>query len=111
MTGKDFTIGALSVSAAVMFTGLMVIGTLSPRPAMGIGQTATAGDYIVTTSQIDDLSELVYVLNTEAQRLVIYGINPLTGIPELVQQIDVQPLLRAGGRFDRRPAGGAAPGP
>lgn len=102
MSGKDFTIGVLSVTAVILFTGLLIVGSVSPRPAMGFGQTAQAGDYIVTTSQLDEHTELVYVLNTEANRMIVYGLNPELNQIEVVAQIPLQQLLRQGPAAPRR---------
>ena len=96
MTTKDFAIGVLSVTAVILFTGLVLLHTMLPQQAMAIGQNASSGDYLVTTSQLDDTAELVCVVDAALQRMNVYGFNPQAGQIELIQQIDLQPLQRLG---------------
>ncbi len=85
MNGKDFTIGVLTVTAVILMTGLIVIQAVAPKQAMAIGQNATAGDYLVTTSQYTSHSELLLVFDTAQMKMNAYVFNPQMGQVELIQ--------------------------
>lgn len=106
MSGKDFAIGVLTITATILFTGIVLMTSLKPEPAMAFGQTAMSGDYQLTTAQVDEITEVIYVLDAALQRLNLYGLNPDTNQIELIQQIDLQtlqlgPAERLGERDDR----------
>lgn len=94
MNSKDLAIGVLSVTAVVLFAALVIVQTLAPRTAMAYAQTANSGDFLVTTTQLDETAELVVVVEAAVQRMNIYGFNVQVGQIELVQQIDLAPLQR-----------------
>jgi len=85
MSSKDFAIGTLSVTAVILLTGLILLHALSPQQAMAFGQNAAAGDYVVTTSQLSDRTELLIVVNTATEQMNVYAFNPQLGQVELLQ--------------------------
>lgn len=85
MNSKDFAIGVLTVTAVILLTGLIIIHAVSPKPAMAIGQNAEGGDYLVTTSQYNDYTELLMVFDTAQMKMNAYVFNPQTGQVELLQ--------------------------
>lgn len=92
MNGKDFAIGILSVTAVVLLTAVILVQTLAPTPAMAAaGPGAVVGQYIVTAGQLDDTADLVYVMDTTAQRLNVYALDAVSGQIVVIQQIDVRP--------------------
>ncbi len=95
MNSKDLAIGVLSVTAVVLLAALAIVQSLAPRPAMAYAQTSASGDFVVTTSQLDDTAELVVILEAASQRMNVYGYNVQAGQIELIQQIDLAPLQRA----------------
>lgn len=95
MNSKDLAIGVLSVTAVILFAALVIVQTLAPQQAMAYGQTGASGDFLVTTTQLDDTAELVVVVEAASQRMNIYGFNVQAGQIELIQQIDLSPLQRA----------------
>jgi len=97
MNGKDFAIGVLSVTATILLTGLILVSTLMPEPALGFAQGDRAGDYIVKTGQLDDTVELLLILDAPSQRLNAYWFNVEMGGIELLQSIDVR-IDRARGK-------------
>jgi len=101
MNSKDFTIGVLSVTAAVLLTGLIIIHAVSPKQAMAIGQNAEGGDYLVTTSQYNDFVELLMVFDTAQMKMNAYVFNPQTGQVELLQP--PIPILRQMQEPQRQP--------
>lgn len=101
MNGKDFTIGVLSVTAVVLFVGLVILQVHTPPAAVAMGQSMSAGEYIITTAQLDQTAEVIYVLNTEANRMVAYGFNAVAGRIEPIQQLDVDALVRGAAKRSR----------
>jgi hypothetical protein len=96
MNGKDFAIGILSVTAVVLLTGLIILQAVSPQKAMAFGQNGGAGDYLATTSQVNDHVELLIVFDTAAMKMNAYIFNPQTGQVELLQP--PIPVVRAAQR-------------
>jgi hypothetical protein len=90
--GKDFTIGVLSVTAVVLFVGLIIVSQLSPRPAYASGQGGVAGDYVVSSARLDTTTEVLFVTDTVAQEMNMYGFMPARGMIELVQKFDLRAL-------------------
>ncbi|HOB74082.1 MAG TPA: hypothetical protein PKG54_06100 [Phycisphaerae bacterium] len=89
---KDFAIGVLSVTAVVLFTALVIMGRMSPQPALALGQGGTTGDYVVSTARVDNLTEAVFIVDTLAQEMNMYAFAPLRGTIELVQKFDLRAL-------------------
>ena len=85
MNSKDFAIGILTVTAVILLTGLIIIHAVSPKQAMAIGQNAGAGDYLVTTSQYNEFTELLMVFDTAQMKMNAYVFNPQTNQIELLQ--------------------------
>lgn len=106
MTSKDFAIGILSVTAVVLVVGLLIINVAQPERAYGIGQNAASGDYLVSTGQVDMLTELLYVVDAGVEQLNVYGFNTGTGRIELIRTLDIR--FRPGDR--RAPAKAPAQG-
>lgn len=96
VTVKDFAIGVLSVTAVILLTALLIGNALMPRQAMAFAQSASAGHYRVTTSQLDDTAELLLILNTQSKQLNVYGFDVDTWRVVLVQPpFDLDRLGRA----------------
>lgn len=90
MNGRDFAIGVLSVTAVILLTGLIIVHAVTPQAALGLGQNAAAGDYLATTSQLDEGTELLFLLDTAAERMNVYGFNAVMGRIELIHQIETR---------------------
>lgn len=74
---KNLTIGILSVSAVVLLAALIVT-TAMPQPVMALGQLDRGGDYILMTSQFTENSEVVFVTDAAARRMIMYSYEPTT---------------------------------
>lgn len=72
LDGKTFAIGVLTVTATVLFVGVLFLIT---RPAYGFGLSDCAGDYKMLTQQISRSKELVVVLDAAAKRAVLYDFD------------------------------------
>ncbi len=104
MNGKDFTIGVLTVTAVILMTGLIIIQAVAPKQAMAFGQNAGGGDYLVTTSQFTEYSEIVLVFDTAQMKMNAYVFNAQTGQVELIQP--PIPILRQVQQEAPKPPGG-----
>ena len=71
MDPKNFTIGILSTTAVILLVGLLVIHN-RPQPAYASGMNAQGGDYLLTTGQLQDSEELLYIIDARAQRMIVY---------------------------------------
>ena len=101
MTTQNMTISTLTVTAVVLLTGLIILSVVRPQSAVAAGQGGRIGDYIVTTGRRDEETELIYLYNTEAEVMLVYAFNVSTAAIELVQPIDIAPLLRPPKRSHR----------
>jgi hypothetical protein len=77
LDAQTFTIGVLSVTACVLFVGLLLV-SLAPRPAYGTAQLDRAGDFIMFTSQISNTQEAICVIDAATQRMILYVLDPNT---------------------------------
>jgi hypothetical protein len=71
MDAKNFTIGILSTTAVILLVGLFVIHS-RPEPSYASGMNAQGGDYLLTTGQLQDSEELLYVVDAQNRRMVVY---------------------------------------
>lgn len=103
MTTKDFAIGVLSVTATILLVGLVILNVMEPRPAYAVGQSGSGGDYLICTSQLDESTEIVYILDAGVGRMNVYGFDINAGRTELIQSMDVQVRERPQGAGAERP--------
>ena len=94
MNGKDFTIGVLSVTAVVMFVGLLVLTHMPAKQAFAAGQGGMTGDYIVSTAKLDNMTDMLFVTDTVAQEMNMYAFVPARGTLELIQKFDLRAWTR-----------------
>ena len=71
MDAKNFTIGILSTTAVILLVGLFVIHS-RPEPTYASGMNAQGGDYLLTTGQLQDSEELLYVVDAQSRRMIVY---------------------------------------
>jgi hypothetical protein len=74
---KAFAIGVLSITACVLFVGLLMVAG-QPAPAYGIGQTDRGGDYIMLTQQLSNSQEGVLILDAASRQMTLYALNGST---------------------------------
>lgn len=75
LDAKTFAIGILSVTACILFVGLLLV-TLLPTPAArAIGQSDRGGDYIILTQQIANSYEGLIVIDAATKRMNVYGLD------------------------------------
>lgn len=90
---KAFAIGVLSVTAAILLVGLILV-TAFPAPALATGQNDRSGDYIMLTQQISNSIEGVVVIDAASKRMIMYSLD--LGNKQLR-------LMQAGFPLDRLP--------
>ena len=89
MDQRNFAIGLLSTTAAILLVGLVLV-TARPSPAIAAGMTATGGDYIMsvgTTPQTDE--EYLFIVDVPSQKMVVYRFDANKGVVDLIQAIDL----------------------
>lgn len=95
MNHKDLAIGVLSVTAVILFSAFIITQHFAPQQAMAYGQNERAGDFLISTAQLDDTAELLIVVEAALQRMNVYGFNVPAGQIELIQQVDLAAIQRA----------------
>lgn len=95
---RNFIIGVLSITAVILFVGLVVVMSIGSTPAMAIGQIDRGGDYILVTGQFTENTELVYVVDAAAKRMIAYSYEASTRDFVLWHTIDLARIGGAAGR-------------
>lgn len=101
MNSKDFTIGILSVTAAILLTALILMHALAPKQAFA-ETGVTIGQYVVTTSRTDETTGMITILDTATMRMNFYALNPQTN-----ELLLLQPPMDV--RSQQQPRGAVAP--
>ena len=101
---KVFAIGVLSVTAAILLVGFVLV-TVFPRPALATGQSDRSGDYVMLTQQISNSVEAVVVIDAASQRMCMYHLDLGAKQLKLLQR---DPLDRLPGTQEQK-AGGRNP--
>lgn len=71
LDGRTFAIGVLSLTACVLFVGLMLL-MAQPRTARASGMIDRGGDYVMSTIRVDSNVEALLVLDSAARRVNVY---------------------------------------
>jgi hypothetical protein len=89
MDSKNFTIGILSTTAAILLVGVLIIHS-RPAPVLASGVTATAGDYVLTVGSftLGD-EEFVYVIDAPEQKMIMYRFDVARGSIEVCDHKDL----------------------
>ncbi len=78
MNSKDLAIGVLSTTAVILFVGLIILNT-QPTPVYASGMSDRGGDYILVTGAMWAQEELLYVINSAENKMMIYRFDTQTG--------------------------------
>jgi len=105
MDSKNFAIGILSTTATILLVGIVLLYARPDEVRAG-GMTTSGGRYIVTVGSVVQIDEeLVYVLDTSMDRMVVYRFDGGRHQIEVVQGIDLAELHRSSPPRDpQRPA-------
>lgn len=95
---KNFIIGVLSITAVILFVGMIVVTSVGPNPAMAFGQIDRGGDYILVTGQFTENTELVYVVDAAAKRMNAYSYETTTRDFVLWDTVDLSRIGAPAGR-------------
>jgi uncharacterized membrane protein len=71
---KALAIGVLSITACILFVGLLML-TMQPQPAYGIGQIDRGGDYIMLTQQLSSSQEGVVIIDAASRQMTLYALD------------------------------------
>lgn len=84
LDAKTFAIGILSVTACVLFVGLVLF---IQTPAQAIGMNDRGGDYIMLTQQISNTAEAIVVIDAAAKRMILYGFDYNNKQLDIIRQV------------------------
>ena len=103
MDSKNFTIGILSTTAAILLVGVLIIHS-RPAPVLASGLTATAGDYVLTvgTFTLND-EEYVYVIDAPEQKMIMYRFDVARGSIEVSDHKDLAAVRDAATQASQQP--------
>ncbi len=112
MQSKDFTIGVLATTAAILLVGLAVVHTASaPAVADGMTTTSSTGNFILAVGAFIQADEdLVYVIDTSTDRMLVYTFDSNNRRVEIVQGINLGELRGATQPGAAQPPRGQQPG-
>ena len=96
LDARTFGIGILSVTACILFVGLILV--LQAPPAYAIGMNDRAGDYIMATQQVSTTNEAVVVIDAAAKRMIVYAFDFNNRVLEIVDQVNLSEIPRPDGR-------------
>jgi hypothetical protein len=103
MDSKNFAIGVLSITAVILFVGLLIVHT-TPRPALAEGMTIVNGEYAIAVGSVTRNDEdLVYVIDAPAEQLRAYRFNAGAKQIELVDSIGLSIQRGPGGPATQPP--------
>lgn len=74
MDTKNFTIGVLSTTAAILFVGVLIVGS---RPAVvhASGMTASGGAYSLTVGRLTSAEEMLYVIDAAGEKMLTFSFD------------------------------------
>jgi len=98
LDGKTFAIGVLSITACILFVGLLLI---SMQPAYAIGQNDRSGDYLILTQQLTNSQEGVIIIDAASRQMTVYALNGSNRQLQVLQQNIPLDQLPGAKRMDR----------
>ena len=94
MDSRNFTIGVLSTTATILLVGIVLLYSRPDEVRAG-GMTTSGGRYVVTVGSLTQADEeLVYVLDTSADKMVVYRFDGNRRQIEILQGIDLAELQK-----------------
>ena len=77
-SNKNLTIGILSVTAAILFVGLILVNSLAPSAQAASGPGSLSGDYMLANGQFKVDEELFYLIDSQSEQMVVYRFDTRT---------------------------------
>lgn len=98
MDRRDFAIGVLSTTAAILLVGLLLVQT-APAPVLADGMTTSSGgNYVLTVGGVTQADEeFVYVLDSAADKMIVYRFDAHQREIQVVQGVDLAEIRKASG--------------
>ena len=103
---KNITIALLCITASLLTTAVLVIN--HAQPALAVTSESRAGDYVMVCGSISDVQDILYVVDTAAQRMNGYAVNRNSRAVELIPGCAVD-LAAAFQTEQNNPRGGRKP--
>ena len=95
---RNHMIGILTITATILFVGVVLSTSGGRNNAMATGQIDRGGDYIMVAGQFTENQDLVYVTDAAAQRMNVYSYDSKTRQFTLWDSIDLKDVLGATGK-------------
>jgi hypothetical protein len=96
MDTRNFAIGVLSITAMILFVGLLVMHAQAPAAhASGMTASDRGGNYSFTVGRINPNEEWLYVIDSRRARLVVYRYNGMQRQIDLVTGLDLNEMRSA----------------
>ena len=92
MDSKNFAIGVLTTTAAILLVGVLVIHSQS-SPALASGMTTDGGKYVMTVGAIEPAEDLVFVINATAQKMIVYRFDVGRSQIMRVERVDLKKMV------------------
>lgn len=108
MNGRDLAISVLSITAVILLAAIVVVQAMLPAQALAAKHKVDPVAYTAVASALDEGTELLIVIDPDAEALNAYGFNVQRRQIELIQPpipLDKGPSLGPRpGNTPRRPA-------
>lgn len=95
MQSRNLAIGVLSITAVILFVGLIIVSVM-PRTAVASDVSSYGGDFTITVGRVTRDTEVLYVLDNVTQRLLVYGISRKNGAVDILDGADLAGLTPPG---------------
>lgn len=94
MDQRNLAIGVLSITASILFVGLLIL-TTQPERALAAGMTISRDDYVLTVGQLTTNEEMLYLIDSPQETLVTYSFDGNQRTIELVESINLKDMREA----------------
>ena len=111
MDARNFAIGVLSTTATILLVGVILLYS-RPEAVRADGMTTSGGNYVVTVGSLTQGDEeVVYVVDTSMDKMLVFRFDANRRQIEIVQGIDLAEARRASTPSGQQPAGATPPKP
>jgi len=92
MDSRNFAIGLLSTTATILLVGVVLLYS-RPNQVLAEGMTVSGGGYIVTVGSLTrNDEEVVYIMDTATDKMLVYRFDTQRSQIEILQGIDLAEL-------------------
>ncbi|HNO79785.1 MAG TPA: hypothetical protein PKN33_17190 [Phycisphaerae bacterium] len=86
---KNISIGVLSITAVILFVGIILVSSPAAQPAYAGNVSSYGGDFTVTIGRVTRDAELIYLVDNTTERLIVYGLQRKTGKCAILDQSEL----------------------